>query len=71
MLSVDVVNSGSGFTSIPEATINSATGQGAIVKVVLKFVPLTGVTQVSLDSDQIISVVNCVGKPLTRTRIGS
>ena len=44
-----------------------------IVKVVLRFVPLTGVTEVSLDdaSDQIIFVVNCVGKPLTRTRIGS
>ena len=58
---------------LPEATINSDTGQGAIVKVVLKFVPLTGVTEVPLDdaSDQIIFVVNCVGKPLTRTRIGS
>ena len=73
LVGVDVVNGGSGFTSIPEATINSATGQGAIVKVVLRFVPLTGVTEVSLDdaSDQIIFVVNCVGKPLTRTRIGS
>ncbi len=68
LVGIEVVDGGVGFTEIPDIFINSETGDGANVRVVLKFTPVAEVIK-PLDSDQIISVVNCVGKPLTSTPI--
>ena len=70
IVGVNVVNGGVGFTSIPEITVNSDTGIGAIFRAVLKFVPVTEVSQ-KLDSTQIIQVIDCIDKPLSRRRLGS
>ena len=59
ILDVEVVNGGTGFTSIPEITINSETGVGADLSPVLKF---TDVGEESLKPGEIVTVVNCVGK---------
>ena len=69
IVGVKVNNKGSGFTNIPDLQINSQTGRGADLRAILKFVPLGEVSE-SLDPTQIISVVDCVDKPLTRDRIG-
>ena len=70
IVGVNVANGGVGFTSIPEITVNSDTGIGAIFRAVLKFVPVTEVSQ-KLDSTQIIQVIDCIDKPLSRRRLGS
>ena len=70
IVGVNVLNGGAGFTSIPEVTINSDTGIGANLRSILKFVPVTEVSQ-KLDSTQIIEVIDCIDKPLSRRRIGS
>ena len=70
IVGVEVVNGGTGFTTIPEITVNSDTGIGAIFRAVLKFVPVTEVSQ-KLDSTQIIQVIDCIDKPLSRRRLGS
>ena len=70
IVGVDIENGGIGFTSIPEITINSDTGVGANLRPVLKFVSISEVSQ-KLDPTQIIEVINCVDKPLSRRRIGS
>ena len=67
---VEVVNGGTGFTTIPEVTVNSDTGIGAIFRAVLKFVPVTEVSQ-RVDPTQIIQVIDCIDKPLSRRRLGS
>ena len=67
-MGIEVIDGGVGFTKIPELFINSETGQGANLRVALKFTPVAEVIK-PLDSDEIISVVNCVGKPLTSTPI--
>ena len=68
VVGVKVNNKGNGFTNIPDLTINSQTGKGANLKAILKFVSVDEVSE-PLDPTQIISVVDCVDKPLTRNRI--
>jgi len=53
-----------------EIEINSETGIGADLRSVLKFVPVSEVSE-ALDPTQIIEVVDCVEKPLTRNRVGA
>ncbi len=69
IVGVKVNNKGSGFTNIPELRINTETGRGADLRAVLNFVPVSEVSE-TLDPTQIISVVDCVDKPLTRNPIG-
>ena len=70
IVGVDIENGGVGFTSLPEIEINSDTGVGANLRPVLKFVSVSKVSQ-KLDSTQIIEVIDCIDKPLSRRRIGS
>ena len=69
IIGVKVNNKGNGFTNIPEIRINSQTGRGATLKPVLKFVSVNQVTE-TLDSTRIISVVDCIDKPLSRNIVG-
>ena len=69
IVGVKVNNKGSGFTNIPELRINTETGRGADLRAALNFVPVSEVSE-TLDPTQIISVVDCVDKPLTRNPIG-
>ena len=69
IVGVNVISKGSGFTNIPDLQINSQTGRGADLRAILKFVPSTEVSE-TLDPTQVISVVDCVEKPLTRDRVG-
>ncbi len=68
IVGVKVNNKGSGFGNIPDIRINSQTGRGASLKAVMKFVPVSEVSE-TLDPTQIISVVDCIEKPLTRNRV--
>ena len=70
IVGVEVVNGGTGFTTIPEVTVNSDTGIGANLRPVLKFVSITEVSE-ELDPTQVIEVIDCIEKPLSRRRIGS
>ena len=70
IVGVEVVNGGTGFTTIPEVTVNSDTGIGANLRPVLKFVSVTEVSE-ELDPTQVIEVIDCIEKPLSRRRIGS
>ena len=70
IVGVEVVNGGTGFTTIPEITVNSDTGIGANLRPVLKFVSVTEVSE-ELDPTQVIEVIDCIEKPLSRRRIGS
>ena len=68
IVGVKVNNKGSGFGNIPDIRINSQTGRGASLKAVMKFVPVSEVSE-TLDPTQVISVVDCIEKPLTRNRV--
>ena len=68
VVGVKVNNKGNGFTNIPDITINSKTGRGARLRPIMKFVSLSEVSE-TLDPTQIISVVDCIEKPLTRNKI--
>ena len=68
IVGVKVNNKGSGFGNIPDIRINSQTGRGATLKAVMKFVPVSEVSE-TLDPTQVISVVDCIEKPLTRNRV--
>ena len=68
IVGIKVNNKGSGFTNIPDMRINSQTGRGATLKPIMKFVSPNEVSE-TLDPTQIISVVDCIDKPLTRNRI--
>ena len=68
IIGVKVNNKGNGFTTIPDLRINSQTGRGADLRAVLNFVPVGEVSE-TLDPTQVISVVDCVDKPLTRNPI--
>ena len=70
IVGVEVVNGGTGFTTIPEITVNSDTGIGANLRPVLKFVSVTEVSE-ELDPTQVIEVIDCIEKPLSRRRICS
>ena len=52
---------GTGFTSIPEITINSPTGIGADLSAVLKFTDVNELSQ-PLDQAKVVQVINCVSK---------
>ena len=69
IVGVEIECTGHGFTSIPDIKINSETGIGADLRATLKFTDVSEVSE-TLDPAGVISVVNCVGKPLTRTRLG-
>ena len=68
IVGVKVNNKGSGFGNIADIRINSQTGKGADLRAILKFVPVSEVSE-TLDPTQVISVVDCIEKPLTRNRI--
>ena len=68
VIGVKVNNKGNGFTNIPDIRINSKTGRGARLRPIMKFVSLSEVSE-TLDPTQIISVVDCIEKPLTRNKI--
>ena len=68
LVGVKVNNKGSGFANIPDIRINSQTGRGATLKPIMKFVPVSEVSE-TLDPTQVISVVDCIEKPLTRNRV--
>ena len=68
IVGVKVNNKGSGFGNIADIRINSQTGRGATLKAVMKFVPVSEVSE-TLDPTQVISVVDCIEKPLTRNRV--
>ena len=70
VVSVEVVDGGVGFTSIPNIIVNSDTGIGANLQVVLKFTNISEVSQ-KLDPTRIIEVINCIDKPLSRNVIGA
>ena len=69
-IKVEILNGGTWFTTIPEITVNSDTGIGANLRPVLKFVSVTEVSE-ELDPTQVIEVIDCIEKPLSRRRIGS
>ena len=64
IVGVDVECTGHGFTSIPDIKINSETGQGADLRPILKFTDVSEVTETLDEATEVISVVNCVDKPL-------
>ena len=68
VVGVKVNSKGHGFTNIPDIKINSKTGRGARLRPIMKFVSLSEVSE-TLDPTQIISVVDCIEKPLTRNKI--
>ena len=61
ILGVEVNNGGTGFTSIPDITINSETGLGADLSAVLKFTNVNELSQ-PLDPAKVVQVINCVSK---------
>ena len=71
IVSATVVNGGSGFTSLPDITINSDTGAGAKLKPVLKFTKVEDAAS-SVDTDvpfdrnlpqtTVITVIDCIEK---------
>ena len=69
VVDVEVINPGNGFTSIPDITINTKTGIGANFVSVLKFTPISEISEV-LDPTQVISVIDCIDKPLSRKKVG-
>ena len=52
---------GTGFTSIPEITINSPTGIGADLSAVLRFTDVNELSQ-PLDPAKVVQVINCVSR---------
>ena len=61
ILDVNVLNPGTGYTSIPEITINSETGIGADLSAVLKFTKVGELSQ-PLDPAKVVQVINCVSR---------
>ena len=64
IVGVEIECTGHGFTSIPEIKINSETGIGADLRPVLKFTDVSEVSETLDSTTEVISVVNCVDKPL-------
>jgi len=61
ILDVKVINPGTGFTGIPEITINSPTGIGADLSAVLRFTDVNELSQ-PLDPAKVVQVINCVSR---------
>ena len=61
---VDIIieNPGTGFTTIPEMTINSETGVGAVLNPVLKFTEVNNESLPEVPAGETVVVVNCIGK---------
>ena len=64
IVGIEVECTGHGFTSIPDIKINSETGFGADLRATLKFTDVSEVTETLDETTEVISVVNCVDKPL-------
>ena len=61
LVKIDVINSGIGFVEMPEIKIQTETGYNAKILPVFK-VNKDIATLQQVNQDQIISVVDCVGK---------
>ena len=58
-----VVNGGSGFTALPDITINSDTGAGAKIRPVLKFTKVDDASQLAqVTQDAVVTVISCIEK---------
>ena len=64
IVGIEVECTGHGFTSIPDIKINSETGFGADLRATLKFTDVSKVSETLDETTEVISVVNCVDKPL-------
>jgi phosphatidylethanolamine-binding protein (PEBP) family uncharacterized protein len=66
IVSIDILNSGYGFTCLPELEINSDTGVGAKFRVDLDFLPLDQFLEENklkeIDQDQIVQIIDCITK---------
>ena len=62
VVAVNVVNPGSGFTSVPVIEINSKNGVGAKLSAQLKFNILTEDEIQSIDPTKLVKVIDCVYK---------
>jgi hypothetical protein len=61
IVGANVLNGGSGFTSLPELQINSDTGAGARLLPVLRFIKLEEAKQFAATTqDAIVTVIDCV-----------
>ena len=69
IVGVEIECTGHGFTSIPEIKINSETGIGADLRPVLKFTDVSEVSETLDSTTEVISVVNCVDKPLVGVNV--
>ena len=58
-----VVNGGSGFTALPDITINSDTGAGAKISPVLNFTKVDDATKLAeVTQTAVITVISCIDK---------
>ena len=58
-----VVNGGSGFTALPDITINSDTGAGAKLRPVLKFTKVDDASQLAqVTQNAVVTVISCIEK---------
>ena len=58
-----VVNGGSGFTALPDITINSDTGAGAKLRPVLKFTKVDDASQLAQETQNaVVTVISCIEK---------
>ena len=58
-----VVNGGSGFTALPDITINSDTGAGAKIRPVLKFTKVDDASQLAqVTQNAVVTVISCIEK---------
>jgi len=58
-----VVNGGSGFTGLPDITINSDTGAGAKIRPVLKFTKVDDASQLAqVTQNAVVTVISCIEK---------
>ena len=60
---ITVVNTGIGFTEVPEIGIDSSTGHNAVIKPVFRILKGDALITKLGAVDRIINVVDCVGKP--------
>ena len=68
----NIIESGYGYTTIPNITINSNTGAGAAFRARLRFIPLNEFEEMEntklIDPNKLVQVIDCVGK--TRPVVG-
>jgi hypothetical protein len=61
IIGANIISSELGCTTLPDLSINSATGVGAIIRPVMKYVRRSEVN-VSVPPEKVIRVVDCVSK---------